>query len=217
MYSAVGSRIWSTTSTELTNLSKIRRTSSQDTTEGSSPDLRRSMTIADRPGASERHTSQSEELDLFSCQIQRQQQSQETARKSLNKRDATNKNSTDAFYASYLSLRSQPVSSFLGGAPPKSEFPITSIPEDRLLRAMGMSAIERNQIEGLVHDLGGTLSESAEEQQISRAIVRFVATPPPEVGRLQQKTASWPLRPFPLGLRFSGKNMSPLPGCVFAS
>ena len=29
---------------------------------------------------------------------------------------------------------------------------------------------------------------------------------------MQRRSAQWLLRPFPLGLRFSGKNMSPLPG-----
>eukprot|EP00966_Prymnesium_polylepis_P314700 7271743-Prymnesium_polylepis.1 len=43
------------------------------------------------------------------------------------------------------------------------------------------------------------------------AIVRLARHPPSKVGQLQRKTSKWMLRPFPLGLRFSGKNMSPLP------
>jgi len=43
------------------------------------------------------------------------------------------------------------------------------------------------------------------------AIVKLAADPPKEVGRVQTLTSKKLLRPFPLGLRFSGKNMSPLP------
>eukprot|EP00966_Prymnesium_polylepis_P111486 2578862-Prymnesium_polylepis.1 len=50
---------------------------------------------------------------------------------------------------------------------------------------------------------------------MSRAIVQLAANPPPEVGRMQRRTAESLLRPFPLGLRFSGKNMSPQP-CFLA-
>eukprot|EP00966_Prymnesium_polylepis_P132577 3064833-Prymnesium_polylepis.1 len=45
------------------------------------------------------------------------------------------------------------------------------------------------------------------------AIVRFVGDPPPEVGKLQRCTAERSLRVFPMGLRFSGANMSPLYRC----
>ena len=50
------------------------------------------------------------------------------------------------------------------------------------------------------------------QQLSSRAIARLAANPPPEVGVIQRKTKSWLLRPYPLGLRISGNNMSPLPG-----
>ena len=79
-----------------------------------------------------------------------------------------------------------------------------------------------------------------EEQQTGKAICRLAANPTPEIKAMQRRTAGWLLRPFPLGyndcfaehtthcsfahlicvlmpmlhlfrLRFSGKNMSPLP------
>jgi len=45
----------------------------------------------------------------------------------------------------------------------------------------------------------------------ANALVRLAVNPTPEVGSVQRRTTSWLLRPFPLGLRFSGNNMSPLP------
>ena len=79
---------------------------------------------------------------------------------------------------------------------------------------MGLSVAERNHIEGLLsgrqnfnRKLGLT-----EEQQISRAIARLAANPPPEAGKMQRCAAKRLIRPYPLGLRLSGKNMSPLPG-----
>ena len=56
---------------------------------------------------------------------------------------------TDAFYAAYLSLRSEPFTAFLSSAPSKWALPISSVNEDRLLRELGLSAAERNRIEGL--------------------------------------------------------------------
>jgi len=122
---------------------------------------------------------------------------------------------TDPFYADCVCLRSLPVGVFLGTSRSQWVLPITSINEDRLLKELGIPRAERGVIEGLQI---GRPSPSAtgvgltEEQQSSRAIVRLAATPPPEVGVMQQRTAQWLCRPFPLGLRFSGKNMSPLPG-----
>jgi len=51
----------------------------------------------------------------------------------------------------------------------------------------------------------------SEEEVSSRAIVRLAADPPVATGFVQRRTSGWLLRPYPLGLRFSGKNMSPLP------
>jgi len=124
---------------------------------------------------------------------------------------------TDAFYAECLALRSVPVDSFLGSEPQQWVLPITSMTEDRLLRELGLSTVERNQIEGLftkrsasARALRGTPGV-ADSVLSTAAIVRLAHNPPPEVGRMQQRTACKLLRPYPLGLRFSGSNMNPLP------
>ena len=117
---------------------------------------------------------------------------------------------TDEFYAEFLCLRSVPVSKFLQGAP--GQLTITSISEDRLLSALCLPLAERTQIEGL-HSLSLRTHAGAgltEEQLTSRAVFRLTSNPPPEVGKLQRRTSELLLRPFPLGLRVSGKNMSPL-------
>mmetsp|Transcript_10776 Transcript_10776/g.28272 ORF Transcript_10776/g.28272 Transcript_10776/m.28272 type:complete len:609 (+) Transcript_10776:1-1827(+) len=119
---------------------------------------------------------------------------------------------TDEFYAEFLCLRSVPVSKFLQGAP--GQLTITSISEDRLLSALCLPLAERTLIEGL-HSLSLRTHAGAgltEEQLTSRAVFRLTSNPPPEVGKLQRRTSELLLRPFPLGLRVSGKNMSPLPG-----
>ena len=110
-----------------------------------------------------------------------------------------------------------PAPDFLSDVPPPWPLPITSIQEGKLLLAMGLPDAEVSQIEGL--QIGRTPVDGAstgprlsEEQLSSRAIVRLAANPPPEVGCLQKRTAMRMLRPFPHGLRFSGSNMSPLPG-----
>lgn len=87
-----------------------------------------------------------------------------------------------------------------------------------MLAAIGVRSSDRNVIEGL-HGAPGTSSISRDsngrtlslQQMSSRAIAQLVANPPPKVGVMQQRTAKWMLRPYPLGLRFSGHNMSPLP------
>lgn len=136
------------------------------------------------------------------------------------KRDESNSGSqtraTDEFYSSCLCLRSLPVSVFLQSNYPTGELPITSINEDRLLKELGVSEGERYQIEGLatrssVSRRKGSGPVLTEEQLLSAAIVRLAALPPPEVRAIQRRTTKWLLRPYPLGLRFSGKNMSPLP------
>jgi len=123
---------------------------------------------------------------------------------------------SDAHYSSFLSVRSVSVGIFLGDAPPQYALPITSIGEDRLLRELGLPQAERNQIEGL--QIGRISSDDEQsglsltkEQLSQRAIVRLAADPPTRVGSLQRRTATKLARPYPLGLRFSGRNMSPLP------
>jgi len=131
------------------------------------------------------------------------------ARKTLDKRAGTVKE-VDSRYTAILSLRSVPMRAFMSNAPSAWALPITSVSENSLLKAMGISAVERNHIEGLQSSQGG-VAILTEEQQTARAIVHLAKYPPPEVADLQQRTATRLLRPFPLGLRFSGKNMSPLP------
>eukprot|EP00966_Prymnesium_polylepis_P272845 6303411-Prymnesium_polylepis.1 len=79
---------------------------------------------------------------------------------------------------------------------------------------IGLSRRERNELEGL--QAGSNAGEDGvhltQEQVSSRAAVRLAFNPPSEVGLVQRQTARFLLRPYPLGLRFSGKNMSPLPG-----
>ena len=55
-----------------------------------------------------------------------------------------------------------------------------------------------------------------EEQLSNQAVFRLAADPPPEVGEMQRRTTKSLLRAFPLGLRFSGKNMNPIPGYAVA-
>mmetsp|Transcript_87263 Transcript_87263/g.262244 ORF Transcript_87263/g.262244 Transcript_87263/m.262244 type:complete len:90 (+) Transcript_87263:818-1087(+) len=49
-----------------------------------------------------------------------------------------------------------------------------------------------------------------QQQRTSSALVQLALVAPPEVGRMQRRTAGWLLRPYPIGLRFSGSNMSPM-------
>ena len=108
------------------------------------------------------------------------------------------------------------------GAACKWVLPITSVNEDKLLKCLGLSTAERNEIEGLHigrsqparRAAGATQSE---QQQRDRAIARLAADPPPMVGAMQRRTAKNLLRPYPLGLRFSGKNMAPIPAWLAGS
>jgi len=88
---------------------------------------------------------------------------------------------------------------------------------------LGLPFADRYQVEGLqirsaassaaLGNIGiGVIVGLTEEQLSSRAIARLATNPLPEVGLMQRRTTTWLVRPFPLGLRFSGKNMSPLPG-----
>jgi len=140
------------------------------------------------------------------------------ARRTLSKRRKSfiARVATDPYYASILALRSVPLSTFLSEAPRQCVLPMTSVNENRFLIEIGLSRGERDVIEGLqtrrasavgMRDIFGL----TEEQLASRAIARLASNPTPEVGSMQRRTAKWLLRPFPLGLRFSGKNMSPLP------
>jgi hypothetical protein len=149
------------------------------------------------------------------------------------KRAKTSKGGTDNFFSSYLTLRSEPIATFMGLSPPRWVLPITSMNEDRFLKLLGISSAERYQLEGLQLGRSSALSGFTEEQQISHAVIRLTADPPAAVGKLQRLTAQWLVRPYPAGedeernpclpqliclpfcvgtgLRTSGKNMSPLP------
>jgi len=135
------------------------------------------------------------------------------ARGKIKKRNKRARGSTDEFYAGCLVLRSEPAKDFLADAQRKSPLPITSISEDRLLRALGLSRAEWHQIGGIssssVDVRGGSILN--EEQLAMIALVRLANDPPPLVGDMQRRTAKRLLRSYPFGLRFSGKNMSPLP------
>jgi len=137
-----------------------------------------------------------------------------SARQKFDKQARPRKDITDEFYASYLSLRAEPVANFMERRQSRWALPITSVNEDRYLRALGVSVFERNEIEGL---MGGRAQSAAAlhgltgAQQSSRAVVRLAVNPPAAVGEMQRRTAAWLLRPYPLGLRFSGTNLSPLP------
>ena len=65
----------------------------------------------------------------------------------------------------------------------------------QMLKALGLSDFEIEQIEGLgsVSIRGGY--GLTEEQLSSRAVARLAANPTAEVGRMQQLTALWLLRP----------------------
>jgi len=139
---------------------------------------------------------------------------QVSARTQLESKARSSKSANDEFYTTLLCLRSEPVTTFFDQTTTKWILPIFSINEDTYLKELGLSADERNQMEGLV---GGRRSHSDvdldlnEEQQTTRAVVKLAANPPQEVGAMQRLTSRKLLRPFPLGLRMSGKNMSPLP------
>jgi len=142
------------------------------------------------------------------------------ARQQLRSRDQERrlgKAFTDDFYAGCLTLRSMPVGTFLGNAPPRWLLQISSINEDRLLKEMGITDAERNQIEGLQVGVSSSASKSSTTIGLSEAqlsmltIARLARNPPLAVGTLQRRTSQKLLRPFPHGLRTSGRNMSPLP------
>lgn len=134
------------------------------------------------------------------------------------KRRGSIKINTDAAYSGIVSLRSTSSEGFIARNATNPLLPITSFNEDALLAFLGVPIAERNQIEGLhssrdrrasaVHLMGLAVSE---DQMSSQAIARFVSDPPLKVGSMQRRTTKWLVRAYPHGLRFSGKNMSPLP------
>jgi len=142
-----------------------------------------------------------------------------SARKTLTKKDKTSKKGNDAFYSGLLAVRSLPLPSFMGFAPQPSfaPFPITSCSEAKFLALLGLPKAERKLMQGLNVSrsllAGAGHGASHSDSQLSAlATVRLAVDPPLEVGKLQGRTSNWLLRIFPHGLRFSGNNMTPLPG-----
>jgi len=139
----------------------------------------------------------------------------ERANSHLRKSYEKSKRSNDEMYASFLTLRAVPFSAFLAAAPSNWALPVTSISEDRLLKHMGLQKADRKLLEGLqvaVRTSSASLGDGLTEEQLSaRTIARLAADPPHETGRMQQLTTQKLLRPYPLGIRFSGKNMNPMP------
>ena len=100
---------------------------------------------------------------------------------------------------------------FHGTAPQVHPWTIASINEDRLLKELRVPHDMKMQMEGL--QKSSRFSGPKLQKLATAAIVRFVGDPPPEVGKLQRCTAQKLLRAYPMGLRFSGANMSPLYLC----
>jgi len=117
---------------------------------------------------------------------------------------------TDERYANVLAVRSHPLSTFLTNGPALSVLPVSSINEDKLLRELGLSDSERYLIEGF--QAGQGVLGRTEKSSSKAALVRLAADPSPQVHAMQRRSLRWLFRPYPLGMRFSGNNMSPLPG-----
>ena len=101
---------------------------------------------------------------------------------------------------------------------------------------LGLPRSERDQIEGIVsavsayrnrtfaevastataeqaHRARASIAEKQLNSQLMcRALIDLATNPPLKVGHVQRLTTTRTLRPFPLGLRTSRKNMSPIPG-----
>jgi hypothetical protein len=125
---------------------------------------------------------------------------QEHAKQVLEHRNSSIlKNATDTFYSGYLSLRSCPFTDFMRDKRWQWALSISSASEDKLLRALGLSRTERNQIEGLasMSERGGP--GLTEEQLAMAAVGRLAANPPAGVGKIQRLSSRRLLRPYPLG------------------
>jgi len=106
---------------------------------------------------------------------------------------------THPSYSACLAFRSSPPKTFLSKDPPSAPLPFSSLGEDRLLMAFDLEPNDRDAIEGIA-------AHSDEN-----ALVRLTSNPPSSTSWLQQRTSIWMCRAYPLGLRFSGKNMHPIP------
>ena len=99
---------------------------------------------------------------------------------------------------------------FFTSNPLAGTLPIVSINEDALLKDYGLKPEERNEVEGLNKLLNAGLQVLHGEFG-GRAAAKLAFEPSRQVAAVQQRTRTCLLRPFPLGLRFSGANMNPLP------
>ena len=69
-------------------------------------------------------------VDLLACNHGPVQVETSTkARRKLDKKLKADKEKTDKYYSSFISLRSEPLSTFFGNGTPKAHLPITSINE----------------------------------------------------------------------------------------
>ena len=59
--------------------------------------------------------------------------------------------------------------------------------------------------------MGVSAAVDGPKRSAGKAITALTFDPPPAVSEMQRRAATWLLRPYPHGLRFSGINMSPLP------
>mmetsp|Transcript_42418 Transcript_42418/g.124226 ORF Transcript_42418/g.124226 Transcript_42418/m.124226 type:complete len:771 (+) Transcript_42418:1-2313(+) len=139
--------------------------------------------------------------------------------KGSSKRQGSNSGSkaniTDEYYAAFLGIRSASLRAFLsfqGSKPPAWPLTITSVNEDRMLMELGVSERDRKRIEGLQATSSSRRNVKMSEEQLAmNAIAQLAANPPAQVASVQRRTAGWLVRPYPLGLRISGRNVSPLP------
>lgn len=111
--------------------------------------------------------------------------------------------------AAIITLRSVPFGSSVKLS--RSLFYICSVNEDRLLKEYGLTEEERNEVEGLVTgDAEGPVAQRPTTFG-GRAAAQLAFDPPPQVAAMQKRTSTLLMRPYPMGLRFSGANMNPLP------
>eukprot|EP00966_Prymnesium_polylepis_P077048 1784910-Prymnesium_polylepis.2 len=104
---------------------------------------------------------------------------------------------TNAQYANIIALQSVPVPVFLGEVPHDDAiWPITSMNENRWLRALGLTQAECNQIMGL--QARGSLVVPA-GQVPPDAQLRLARDPSARVGAMQRRCSERLLRLYPLG------------------
>ena len=183
-------------------VTSCRRLSSQASLSHSSSATASTSTIGSQKGRSLGHRRSSETAEPASAAANGKPSNNLSGGAAV----ITAKVPTDPALALVIGLRSIPVDTFLMG---KSPWPlsISSINEDRLLKEYGLVRSERNEIEGLTGAAVGTSPLSC------RAAISLAYAPPAQVAEMQGLTSgAMLLRPYPLGLRFSGANMNPLPG-----